>query len=123
MELRKKALKNNYKNTPRPMGVFKIQNLKSGKIYIGRSLDLPAVFTRYRFTLKQNMHPVRNLQTDWNLFGEDSFSFEVLEKIKPEEIPETEWKQAVEKLEEKWLHTMQPYGEKGYNKPPKSNQV
>jgi hypothetical protein len=120
MELRKKELKNSYKNTPRPMGVFQVQNLKNGKVYVGKSLDLPAIFTRYRFTLKQNMHPVRELQNDWNRFGEEWFRFEVLEKIKPEEIPETGWKQAVESLEEKWLANLRPYGEKGYNKLPRS---
>jgi hypothetical protein len=111
-----------YKQTHRPMGVYQIKNNVNGKILIGGSLNLDGIYNREKFTLKLGMHINKDLQKDWKEFGEENFLFEVLEQIKPQEeiiINQDElkkYKYKLEKLENKWLDKLEPYGEKGYNK-------
>lgn len=112
---RRKELKLAYKETPRPMGVYQIKNTVTGKLFIGSSLDLPGKFNGNRFQLNVKSHRNPQLQADWNLYGENAFTFEVLESINPEKIAKDCWRDAVAELEEKWLGTLQPYDDKGYN--------
>ncbi|MCE5286816.1 MAG: GIY-YIG nuclease family protein [Pelosinus sp.] len=125
MSDRQKELKLSYKLNPPPMGVYQIKNQKNGKIFISSSLNLPAMKNRLQFLLdlKTNpnqlnleSHPNMALRSDWNIYGAESFCFEILETIDTEKIPENERRQAVATLEEKWLGKLQPYGTKGYNK-------
>lgn len=113
---RRKQLKLDYKETPRPMGVYQIVNKKNNKIYVGSSLNLPGKFNSNRFQLELQSHYNKELQEDWNLYGADSFIFEVLENIDPQKIVKEDWPEALTELEEKWLKQLQPYHEKGYNK-------
>ncbi|QDR82304.1 GIY-YIG nuclease family protein [Sporomusa termitida] len=101
------------------MGVYQIKNTVTGKLFIGSSLDLPGKLNSNRFQLSMKSHHNKELQADWNLYGSDAFTFEVLENINPEKIAQESWRNAVAELEEKWLDTLQPYGDKGYNPPAK----
>ncbi|MBP0726603.1 GIY-YIG nuclease family protein [Bacillus sp. RG28] len=118
---RKEIIKE-YKQTHRPMGVYQIKNNVNDKILVGGSLNLDGIYNREKFTLKLGMHINKDLQKDWKEFGEENFLFEVLEQIKPKEeiiIHQDElkkYKYELEKLENKWLDKLQPYGERGYNK-------
>ncbi|MGI6091669.1 MAG: GIY-YIG nuclease family protein [Veillonellaceae bacterium] len=114
---RKKQLKLEYKETPRPMGVFQIKNNANGKIFIDSSMNLPGSFNGQRFQLNMNGHSNKQLQQDWNTYGPDVFTFEILEKINPDKIAKDDWREAVSNLKAKWLDNLQPYDEKGYNKP------
>ncbi|WP_371363566.1 hypothetical protein SRRS_44460 [Sporomusa rhizae] len=113
---KRRELKMVYKETPRPMGVYQIKNCTNGKILVGSSMNVPAKCNSDKFQLNYKVHRNAALQADWNKNSPEDFSFEVLETIKAEEIPQEDWRAAVKKLEEKWLNTLQPYGEKGYNK-------
>lgn len=113
---RKKQLKLEYKETPRPMGVFQIKNNANGKIFIDSSMNLPGSFNGQRFQLNMNGHSNKQLQEDWNTYGPDTFTFEILETINPEKVAKDNWREAVSNLEAKWLDNLQPYEEKGYNK-------
>ncbi|RYD05881.1 hypothetical protein N752_08275 [Desulforamulus aquiferis] len=93
----------NYKQSTRPMGVYQIKNQKTGKIFIGGSLNLPGSFNSHRFQLNYRVHRNIKLQEDWHLFGQDAFTFDILETINPEEIAKEQWRDAVSKLEEEWL--------------------
>ncbi len=112
---RRKELKLAYKETPRPMGVYQIKNTVTGKLFIGSSLDLPGKFNSNRFQLNVKSHRNPKLQADWNLYGENAFTFEVLESINSEKTAKDCWRDAVVELEEKWLDALQPYDDKGYN--------
>ncbi len=120
---KRKAIKLAYKETPRPMGVYVIKNLMSGKILVGSSMDLPAVFNSQRFQLSTKTHRSKALQEDWNLLGPAAFTFDTLETIKADEIAKDEWREAVSALEAKWLNALQPYDEKGYNKRAKAKEA
>jgi hypothetical protein len=37
----RKALARDYKNTPRPMGVYCVRNIVNGKAFLGTARDLP----------------------------------------------------------------------------------
>ncbi|MDD4599965.1 hypothetical protein SDC9_13826 [bioreactor metagenome] len=113
---RKKQLKLEYKETPRPMGVFKIKNTANGKFFIDSSMNIPGSFNGQRFQLNLQSHRNRDLQEDWNSYGADAFVFEILETIKPEKFAKEDWRKAVAALKDKWLENLQPYKEKGYNK-------
>ncbi len=113
---RKRELKLAYKQTPLPMGVYQIKNNANGKILIGSSMNLPGIFNRHRFQLNASVHRTKELQEDWNSYGPDAFTWDVLETLKAEEIPEADWSKAILALEEKWLTNLQPYDENGYNK-------
>jgi hypothetical protein len=55
------------------------------------------------------------LQADWDEFGKEAFVFEIVEILKKNEAGYFNEKKELEKLEEKWLNHLQPYGEQGYN--------
>jgi hypothetical protein len=112
---RRKELKLAYKLNPRPMGVYQIKNTVNGKILIGSSMNLPGKKNSVRFQLELNGFFNKAVQADWNTYGPDVFAFDVLETIKPQEIQEEDWRKAVTALEEKWLNTLKPYGNNGYN--------
>jgi len=113
---RRKELKLAYKLTPRPMGVYQMKNNINKKIFIGSSMNLPGSFNRNRFQLNARSHNNKMLQEDWNLYGSDAFTFDILETLKSEEIMEEDWRETISVMEDNWLAALQPYDEKGYNK-------
>lgn len=118
----KKQLKLQYKQTVKPMGVFRIVNLVNGKSLVGSSLYLDSIYTRHKFQLNHGGHKCKELARDWKELGEHSFAFEVLETIEPDDNVHRDYNDELKKLEEKWLAKLQPYGDRGYNKPPGTRQ-
>ena len=116
MDERRKELIRQYKETPRPMGVFQIKNNRNGKLLLLKALNIPGIITRHQLELRRGMHRNRELQAEWNQCGEEAFSFDILATLKPEEHPPEEWAGAVADLLQTWLEKLQPYGEAGYNK-------
>jgi hypothetical protein len=113
--MNKKDLKREYKENPRPMGVFQIRNLTNEKVFVGSSMNLEGIFNRSGFQLKMDGHPNKALQKDWNELGADKFAFEVLEELPPRENPGYDYKADLEVLEDLWLEKLEPYDDKGYN--------
>lgn len=112
---RKRELKQQYKETKIEAGVYQIKNTKNNKVFIESTNNLKTINGR-EFMLKMGGHPSRELQQEWNTFGAEAFVFEVLETLpeKPEGYYSV--KDALKKLEEKWMEKLQPYGERGYHK-------
>ncbi|MCX6554684.1 MAG: GIY-YIG nuclease family protein [Candidatus Aminicenantes bacterium] len=111
-----KAKKKLYKQTLRPMGIYQIKNLASGKIYLGRSADLNGKINSERFQLRNNMHMNKELQNDFNDLGEEKFSFAILDCLAPKEDPDYDYDGDLQTLEAMWLKNLQPFGAKGYHK-------
>jgi hypothetical protein len=111
-----KAAKKLYKQTLRPMGIFQIKNLASGKIYIGRSTDLNGKLNSEKFQLKNNMHMNKELQNDFNILGEEKFSFEILDRLLPKEDSNHDYGGDLQTLEAMWLDKLQPFDARGYHK-------
>jgi group I intron endonuclease len=60
-------------------GIYIIQNLVNGKVYIGSSSNIRRRFSQHKSTLRHNTHKNRHLQNAWNKYGEENFEFIVIE--------------------------------------------
>jgi hypothetical protein len=116
MSDRKKELIREYKETPRPMGVFQIKNSVNGKILLLKALDIPGIINRHRLDLSRGVHRNHKLQADWIQYGADSFSFDILATLKPEETLPEQWPKAVADLLKQWMEKLQPFEDAGYHK-------
>jgi len=111
----RKSLIRAYKETPRPMGVYRIHNTRDDRSLVGRSVDLPAILNRERVALRFGNHPNAALQRDWATLGPDAFAFEVLDTLKaPEGQPDYDPTDDLRVLEEMWVDRLQVMGERGY---------
>ena len=81
----RKELKEEYKQKKFPMGVFQIRNIRNDKVFIDNSIDMESKWKRHKMELKFGTHRNINFQKDWNEYGEKSFVFEVLSKLKENE--------------------------------------
>ncbi|MEJ8548806.1 GIY-YIG nuclease family protein [Brevibacillus borstelensis] len=111
---RKEELKQQYKEMKTEAGVYQIKNIKNNKILIESTRNLKTINGK-KFQLKAGSHFNKQLQQDWNEYGEDAFVFEVLEVLKKKETGYFDEADALKKLEQKWLDELQPYGDRGYN--------
>ena len=111
-------LKRAYKETPRQAGIFQIRNTKTGKILLGSSTNLHGPLNKHRFMLSIGSHDNAVLQQDWNRFGADAFTFEILEIVKPNDDPIFNIDDELTLLEQIWIEKLQPMGERGYNEGP-----
>lgn len=119
--MNKKALLREYKENPRPMGVYQIRNTVNGKLLIGTSVNLPAILNRHQSELRSGGHRNHALQKDWQEFGPAAFEFEILDTLSPSEQPDYDPANDLRALEELWLEKLSPFEERGYNTKPRRN--
>lgn len=86
---RKKQLKQQYKEMKPDMGIMVVRSKLSNKCFLQATQNLRGTINSTRFKLEAGVHPNRELQEDWNKFGEDSFSIEVLEQLEYDKKDET----------------------------------
>jgi group I intron endonuclease len=60
-------------------GIYAITCLLSGKCYVGSAVDLWGRFRAHLSDLRLNKHRGPRLQNAWNKYGEEAFSYEILE--------------------------------------------
>ncbi|WP_063845930.1 DUF2087 domain-containing protein [Paenibacillus sp. FJAT-27812] len=132
---KRKQLTAEYQERERSMGVYQIKNNANGKIFVGGSTNLDALWGKEQFVLNMDTHSNRELQKEWKQFGGENFSFLILETVKLEQkirydykdVLDPEGRQPVDlvrqynrevgELKEQWVEKLQPYGEKGYHGP------
>ncbi|HEY8532027.1 MAG TPA: GIY-YIG nuclease family protein [Limnochorda sp.] len=112
--MNRKELIREYKNTPKPAGVFRVRNTAQNKSFIGTSTNLPAMLNRQRFQLETGAHPDRELQQDWNELGPDAFAFEILDQLEPSKEPDTDPTEDLRVLKALWVEKLTAAGEKLY---------
>ena len=110
----RKARIRHYKETPRPMGLYRVRNTVNGKSLVGASVDLPAILNRQRFQLESGLHPNRALQRDWNELGPEAFEFEILDTLKPPDQPGYNPSEDLRMLEEMWREKLALSDEQTY---------
>lgn len=71
-------------------GIYKILNTKNGKIYIGSAVNIKERWKIHLWHLRNGTHHNRHLQRAWNKYGEETFSFIVLEVCEPDILLERE---------------------------------
>lgn len=115
----RKQLIREYKETPRPAGVFAVRNVAEGKLLLGASRNLPGSLNGQRAQLRFGSHRNQELQADWNRLGEDAFRFEVLEELAPPEGELQVRREDLDALLEMLMADLRPWGERGYHRPPR----
>ncbi|MFZ7103250.1 MAG: DUF2087 domain-containing protein [Peptococcaceae bacterium] len=112
---RKKELIRQYKETKPEAGVYQIRNTKNRKVFVTGTPNLKTINGKL-MTLRGGGHYNKELQKEWQEFGEEAFVFEILEVLEEPEEGFFDRKEELKKLEEKWLEKLQPFGERGYHK-------
>jgi hypothetical protein len=110
----RKELTRQYKETPRPMGVYRIRNTVNGKWLIGTSVNVPGMLNRIRFELEAGAGKNRALQADWDESGPDAFEFETLDLLKPRAEPGYDPAEDLRLLEEMWFEKLSQSEGPGY---------
>lgn len=62
-------------------GIYKIQNNVTGKVYIGCSYNIEKRWKSHLYMLRKGTHHSTKLQNSWDMYGEESFKFEILEEV------------------------------------------
>ena len=66
-------------------GIYEITNLINNKIYIGSSINIKKRWKDHILLLKNQKHINVHLLNAWNKYGEENFSFSIIEEIYPKE--------------------------------------
>ena len=67
-------------------GVYCIENTDTHKKYIGQSKNIQKRWTEHKWSLNNNVHDNDYLQKAWNKYGEDSFTFSILEECNIQQL-------------------------------------
>lgn len=71
-------------------GIYCIENVINNKKYIGLSRDINRRWLEHRSELNRGVHINQYLQRSWNIYGEQSFKFYVVELCEPEDLSDKE---------------------------------
>jgi len=63
------------------IGIYSLYCIKSKYSYIGQSIDMKGRFRSHKNKLNKNKHENKNLQKDWNIYGAENFTFNILEEV------------------------------------------
>ena len=66
--------------------IYSITNLKTGRVYIGETIDVLNRYAKHQEDLRTCTHTNQSLQNDYLTYGYDNFTFRILEYIP---IPDT----------------------------------
>lgn len=111
----KKKLKQEYRNTIQEKGIFAIRNTTNGRVFLGGVLNLYNILERNKLRLNGGSHYNERLQKDWKEYGEESFTFEILEKLKLKDDTTYDYDEDLKLLEMIWVDKFRPIAEKLYN--------
>jgi hypothetical protein len=106
----KSKAKKDYKQTKRPMGVYRIKNTQTGKSYIGFSTDLQAGMNRQKAELKFGSHRNSELLEEWKSIGESGFQFEVLDELEQDDNTKADPLEELRILSEMWMRKIEEAG-------------
>lgn len=73
------------------LGIYKIENIVNNKVYIGQSINIYERWLAHKRDLRNNKHHNYYLQNSYNKYGENNFTFEIIETCKEEVLSEREF--------------------------------
>jgi len=115
----RKARMRQYKETPRPAGVYRVRNTVTGRSLVGSTADLPGMLNRQRFQLDSGAHADKDLQRDWDGLGPGAFEFDVLDRLEPRDEPTYDPAEDLRLLGEMWLEKLAASGDPLYGRSPR----
>lgn len=71
-------------------GIYCIENMITHTKYIGQSRDIRRRWTGHKIQLRKGQHKNLHLQRSWNKYGEENFSFDILEICPIDKLNERE---------------------------------
>ena len=101
-------IKQYHKNLP--AAVYKIENTKTGQVYIGQSTGYKSRWNGHKSKLRRNKHKNPKLQEDYNKYGPDAFEFKIIK-----EFPSDTASDVLLKEEIKMITEYKQRGENLYN--------
>lgn len=79
---RKKELLAAYKERPEIGGIYIIHNLENGKMLLQSTPNLQGDKNQFDFAIKTGGLVHMKMQADWEKYGKEAFSLEVLDELK-----------------------------------------
>ncbi|WP_274650959.1 GIY-YIG nuclease family protein [Paenibacillus humicola] len=113
---KRKELLEEFKQIKSYMGAIRITNRASGKIFVAAYPNLKNKWLTLQAQLDMGRFANAALQKDWKEQGPDAFDFEVLEEKESGKVTDMRWE--LKQMEKRWFEKLQPFGDRGYNKPP-----
>lgn len=114
---RKKELKLQYKQMKSQMGIFIIRSKVNNKCYIQATQDLRGVINGTKVRLEGGMHINKELQKEWNDFGSESFTIEILENLEyDKDESKTDYSEELSLLHMIWEEKLAKEGVEFYKK-------
>lgn len=87
-------------------GIYVIQNVVNGKVYVGSAANMYQRYHNHKSQLSKGVHHNPHLSASWMKYGPEAFRFWVAESCGHEELLSREqW----------WLDALMPYSPAGYN--------
>ena len=111
----KRSLKQNYLETTIRAGVYAIKNTVTGRTLVAGNMNVEGVLNRHRFELRHGTHRNVLLSQDWAAHGESSFTFEVLDRVKPREDSTFDVARELDDLVALWRQEIPCQGDRGYD--------
>jgi hypothetical protein len=81
---RRQAVRN-YREQPPDRGIFLVRSVATGEAWVGQSTNLAGARNRLWFLLRSGAQHTPSLEAAWRARGEDDLTFEVLERLDPDE--------------------------------------
>lgn len=105
-------------------GIYKIENIVNGKVYIGQSSWLKKRIGVHICRLRDGTHDNIHLQRSWNKYGEKSFRFDIVEKCSIDKLDEREiyWICFFDSYNNGYNQTVGGGGNRGYTYSDESKQ-
>lgn len=73
-------------------GIYKIENIENGKVYIGKSKNIFRRWIEHQHELQAGKHHSTLLQEDWNKYGSTKFTFQIIKECNENELDKYEEK-------------------------------
>lgn len=97
------------------MGILIVYSNKNNKCFIETSHNINAYVNRTKFQLSSNGHPKSELQKEWNDFGFDCFTIEILEILKyDKDESKTDYSEELDVLKMIWQERLEKEGKEFY---------
>jgi group I intron endonuclease len=95
-------------------GIYAIRHDASGKLYVGSAVNLKRRFKDHRVRLVRGDHHAQKLQRSWDKYGENAFSFILLEACEPADLL---------LREQYWMDVTESASERGFNSCPTAGNI